>query len=530
MKNNQFSGINLPKETISNALKKAIGTKDTGKDNQLTNTIANKTTQNSIYTGVGNGNLGTGDTRNQEAVLASKLPKDFPIENWEKLSTKAQLNAMKFSGLSDQEQWQLLNASAPLKTLRDESILDAQPIYKNKQENVASNMNLKSERDEQRKEQSDIRKQLAAQARELSNSIIKTNPASLRAIVDAKDKMYTELENINVDVLHLTDEQRDIVQEEFLQIMNHYSEGTLTGYVKNSIINDTCFRIAQETTPPDRNTTYITVLRKKDVFTIPSLGDKESSELSTQQINELKQYDNNDYKQFITSQANKDYEEAVKNGIVNPGEYQEFYDKAVKTVYEKGAKLIPIIEKSKHQKVMKLVPIGDLISPYAAEDFGVQLAKEAMKLVKKDGTKRNEIAGQGTMPNMKIDCSRLVTWAVFQINPFWGEYGVGKDPFYQMLAFSNIIWQGDPETDDLNMKTWKTGDTLFWENDDTGKIVHTAIYIGNDYMLEAGETISIVKVREFTHDNDLGNSRLVQVNRMTTQELEKNAQKNQYKH
>lgn len=53
----------------------------------------------------------------EQANLVKKLPNDFPIANWEQMNTKQQLHAMKYSGLNPQEQWTLLNATAPLSAL-----------------------------------------------------------------------------------------------------------------------------------------------------------------------------------------------------------------------------------------------------------------------------------------------------------------------------------------------------------------------------------------------------------------------------
>ena len=69
--------------------------------------------------GTVSGNVGVGLTKAQqvEAALVGKLPSDFPIDQWESMNTKAQLKAMQHSGLNDQEQWVLLNATAPLSVL-----------------------------------------------------------------------------------------------------------------------------------------------------------------------------------------------------------------------------------------------------------------------------------------------------------------------------------------------------------------------------------------------------------------------------
>lgn len=60
---------------------------------------------------------GLKDQLKKEARVVEKLPNDFPIDQWESLNTKQQRQALKFSGLDDQEQWVLLNANAPLRVL-----------------------------------------------------------------------------------------------------------------------------------------------------------------------------------------------------------------------------------------------------------------------------------------------------------------------------------------------------------------------------------------------------------------------------
>ena len=70
------------------------------------------------------------ENQRSDAALVAKLPEDFPIDNWEKLNHNQQRKAMLFSGLDDQEQWQLLNASAPLKVLADMNAAQAEPYRK----------------------------------------------------------------------------------------------------------------------------------------------------------------------------------------------------------------------------------------------------------------------------------------------------------------------------------------------------------------------------------------------------------------
>ena len=72
----------------------------------------------------------------------------------------------------------------------------------------------------------------------------------------------------------------------------------------------------------------------------------------------------------------------------------------------------------------------------------------------------------------------------------------------------------------------RPGDTLYWRGDETGEIKHTAIYIGQGLMIEAGKTVQIVPVRTNTTNNNGEDSTLVLVKRMTERNLQDNADKN----
>lgn len=65
---------------------------------------------------VSGGSASSAGTQSKEAALVAKLPADFPIDQWDTMSTKAQQAAMQNSGLNKQEQWTLLNATTPLET------------------------------------------------------------------------------------------------------------------------------------------------------------------------------------------------------------------------------------------------------------------------------------------------------------------------------------------------------------------------------------------------------------------------------
>ncbi|MEZ4509529.1 MAG: NlpC/P60 family protein [Eubacteriales bacterium] len=102
--------------------------------------------------------------------------------------------------------------------------------------------------------------------------------------------------------------------------------------------------------------------------------------------------------------------------------------------------------------------------------------------------KYNEPAKQGLKSKMDIDCSRLVNWAVTEVNPFWGEYGIGKGARHQIYQ-SEAIWDSEMG-EELKSGDLQVGDTLFWRGDETDKVTHTAIYIGSIddrlLMIESG--------------------------------------------
>ena len=68
-----------------------------------------------------NAGAGLGIGLSNPAYLAGLLPDDFPFDRWEQLNTKQQVNALKYSGLTPQEQWVLLNTNIPFVELRSSS-------------------------------------------------------------------------------------------------------------------------------------------------------------------------------------------------------------------------------------------------------------------------------------------------------------------------------------------------------------------------------------------------------------------------
>ena len=96
------SAPNISKQTNASAGSPASGTTST-----VRGTVAGSA--GSPYT--------LNDTQKEESALVDKLPSDFPIAKWDSMNTKEQLNTIRRSSLSDQEQWSLLNASTPLEVL-----------------------------------------------------------------------------------------------------------------------------------------------------------------------------------------------------------------------------------------------------------------------------------------------------------------------------------------------------------------------------------------------------------------------------
>ena len=82
----------------------------------LSNTSINSISKGGVLYRAGELPVLTKEQTNQ-ANLVKKLPADFPIADWENMNAKAQLKAMQRSGLSDKEQWALLNTTAPLSAL-----------------------------------------------------------------------------------------------------------------------------------------------------------------------------------------------------------------------------------------------------------------------------------------------------------------------------------------------------------------------------------------------------------------------------
>jgi len=101
------------------------------------------------------------------------------------------------------------------------------------------------------------------------------------------------------------------------------------------------------------------------------------------------------------------------------------------------------------------------------------------------------------------------------MDPKWKVDTISTAARYQIDDFP-VVWTNKKK---LNYDLLKPGDTLFWQGVESGDIVHTAIYLGNGFMIETWDDVRIVPVREETHNGDTEDSQLVQINRMTPEGL-----------
>lgn len=550
-----------------------------------------------------------------EAQLVRQLPSGFPIENWEKMPTKAQLFAVQHSGLSKEDQWTLLNATTPLKVLAT-----ASPIITSGASNTAgsvrqpaplkttatasqivtsgasyagssggqqppfSGQDAETQRAEQRasRQATNAYNQLnqaltdhAIQTSSLSgtgNDIYKnaritianyvlqgtldsgkqskiiqdasagiapgkTAPTSVQEWKQrvsqadiASKEMFNMLESVRVDTNHLTTEQSYIVEKAERQLRDGIINGALDENGVDEMIRRICNKVTSETMPPP-GVAYVTIMdtgfKKQPVRQmIPALGTLESSGFNTDALEAVREDSDDPYQRTVYNQAIADYNLAIKNGNVEVGDFDSFYNAAMKKAYENSARKFDFVyTNEKGKKVTGTVAMKDLIDPeddsigarlvrYALDLYGLGYGKSAVHNPNKPLI--DQIKGT-------IDCSGLVKYAAYQINPYLGLKGVGNNAYYQMIRMEDgVVWQKNKDETQPNIEELKTGDLLYWA-DENGIIVHTAIYAGNGLMVESAGTVHIEEVRFTTYDRDGSKSTLVQVNRLEDSKVAKYA-------
>lgn len=349
---------------------------------------------------------------------------------------------------------------------------------------------------------------------------------------------FTEyLENSYIDLSNLTAEQEDILDLVKKELSKKSVLGTLTNAEKNQVFDNTLRFLYSNTRSAngDYYPVYIDIMTNDYTRKMmPELGSIQTDGLSETEMDAIFDYgrqrsqnteqnkiyeQQREYKNAVFMEEIEKYNIDLRRGVVKEGDFQEYYDRAMMTIYETC--IMPIPVKDKKGKSDGSVAIGDLIAPYD-DRFGAEVARTAFQLI---GLPYGEKAGQGNRPNLKIDCQGLVRWVLSEIDTDWGDYGIGKGARYQ-IDDTDATWSIDLGrkivSDDLQV-----GNTLFWQGDETGKITHTAIYIGNlnevDYMIEAaGDTVRIVPLRKHTSNPDGEDSTLCQINQMSPERLDEN--------
>ncbi len=354
--------------------------------------------------------------------------------------------------------------------------------------------------------------------------------AAMKRAAQAIDDFYGYLNSSKIDIYNLTEEQKEIVEQVKKELSKQAVLGILTKEEKGRIIRETTFYLYSSTESANGDP-YPVVIELKDPkhytqLMIPELGSIQTDGLSASDMKAIlyygRQYSQNEeqneiyaqqkaYKEEVFLEEVEKYNRDLRSGAVKVGEFQEYYDRAMKKIYETCVMPIPV--KDKKGNVVETVAIGDLIAPYD-DSFGATIALNALE---KLGTSYDA-----------MDCEQLVKWAVAQENPDWGKYGIGSNAYYQSTRTKPILY-AENEKDSILAEDLKTGDLLYWKNNH-GEIVHTAIYLGNGYMIESAGTVKVTPFRERTNYGDGEYSFLAQVNELDEERLNENVEKNKNKH
>ncbi len=468
-----------------------------------------------------------------DADIARKLPPDFPVDNWESMRTAAQQKAISKTDLTKQEQWRLLNTNSTMRDLVAQGKPTTTATNSDEGNSKASGIFTGADAKTLKTEQNALRKPSSTRTYNDTKPFMKADAQTLREeqrvhneIARGNTFLNDVLTRIDLDLANLTPVQQNVVGFARLKLTQQALDGVLTPDSLKQITYDAARIIATQTTPPE-GTTYKILIdvadpNRKTKPILPELGTMQSDVLNKEEWELFMQNTNNGYKDLLYQEAINNYYTALEDGSVRKGEVQEFYDQAVRKFYNMCVKPVYIETIVNDKKVKAYIPIGDLIPP-EDDSFGAQLVREAMRLM---GLGYNKPAAQGEEPGIRIDCQGFVRWAIAQINPEWGKYGIGKGARYQ-INDSIKIWnvEGGTSFDQIKLQI---GDTLFWRGDESGTIKHTAIYIGKlddiKLMIEAGDTVQIVPLRESTTNSNGEDSTLYQVNRVTPERLQENVE------
>ena len=339
-----------------------------------------------------------------------------------------------------------------------------------------------------------------------------------------------------IDLSNLTAEQEDVLDLVKKELTKKSVLGTLTEEEKNKVFNNTLRYLFSHTKSAngDPYPVYIDIISNDYTKQMmPEPGSLKTEGLSDDDAKAIYNYgkhysadkDQNEtyakqreYKNEVYLEEVEKYNEDLRHGKAEIGDFQEYYDRAMMKIYENCIKPIYFKKDKKGNGIGESIPIGELIPP-DRNDLGAQVARTALELI---GLPFGYEAGQGNRPKLKIDCQGLVRWALAEFNPEWSDHGIGKGARYQ-INHTDKVWNLS-EGFEIGIG-WEPGDLIFWMGEETGEIKHVAIFAGwynkEPYMIEAFNNGVVVNpVRENTRNNDGEDSFLYQVNRMIPEDLQ----------
>ena len=364
---------------------------------------------------------------------------------------------------------------------------------------------------------------------------------------DTLDRLYATLDVHHIDRSKLSPEQEEIVGLVEQELIKKSVLGTLTERERESVIDRTWkflytntksvngdpYPVFIDIAKTGGNTPYDAIIDVAHEYDYSSSNFPEQLAMNTNILSdeELKsifeygrQKSNNDietekykqqfaYKNKVYVEEMNNYYDDLRKGKATPEDRKKYLDQALLRIYEDCFKPVPV--KDKRGNDAGTIPIGDLILPYD-DSLGARVARYALEKI---GTEYKY-----------MDCEGLIKWSYSQIDPMLGEYGIGGGAYYQRLRTSKgRFWKKTEINPEIPIKQLESGDLLYWENEE-GETVHTAMYLGNGYMIESAGPVEVTLLREYTSYGDGHGSQLTQINRPTEELLYENAEKNSKKH
>lgn len=340
------------------------------------------------------------------------------------------------------------------------------------------------------------------------------------AITQANQLLGDALESIHVDTSDLSEKQREIILEEQPKLVEGILNGSIKGDAISAFVDNVCYRMATETTPPP-GVTYVRILD-------PSYQPKVQSTERIGEINSLLVDNGIDVSKFNNEQkvSYANAQQKIRNGATKGLLTDEYVDHIYSTLINElsSKKLEYEYTDARGRKAKGTTTTKDLIDP-EDNSTGAKIARAAIELYEIERYSDVFMTDKdGKLFSKELDCSKLVYYAIHKANPTFANSTIlGEAARHQIDNLGkrfnpdNVIWRDDGSQGDLDINQLKPGDLLYWANS-KGKVVHTAIYLNNGLMIEANDFVEIGEVREFTDYGDGSGSTLVQVNRLPEME------------